>query len=159
MANQRLTMATIAGKSAALIPSLFRTWRVESDPAAVDRFCAALRRNGQSLPIVYFCEWVDRWLMGDLVPGPEAVEGQRYQADCLLPEQALAWASRCGVQFAEEQWLASRLREAAMAWGRAGPRVVVVVRELFDNSTTDEEVTASLNVIPEWLSSPEISGE
>lgn len=22
-----------------------------------------------SLPIVYFCQWLDSWLMGDLVPG------------------------------------------------------------------------------------------
>lgn len=152
MAKQRLTVSTFAGESAAAVAALVRSWRTGSDPAAVDRFCAALRENGLSLPIVYFCEWVDRWLMGDLVPGPEAVEGRRYQAACLSPEQALALAGRCGQQFAEQQWLASRLREAAAAWSGAERQAVVVVREVLGGSTTDEVVEASLGVVPEWLS-------
>jgi hypothetical protein len=112
-----------------------------------------------SLPIVYFCEWLDRWLMGDLVPGPEAVEGVRYQAACLVPEQALAWADRCGHQFPEQQWLASRLREAAVAWGGAEKQVVVLVREVLGGSATDEEVETSLDAVPAWLVFPEAPAE
>src|SRR5450755_4785803 len=108
MATQRLTVATFAGESASVVAALVHSWRIGSDPAAVDRFCAALRENGQSLPIIYFCEWIDHWLMGDLVPGPEAAQGRRYETTCLLPEQALAWAGQCGHQFSEQRWLASR---------------------------------------------------
>jgi hypothetical protein len=117
----------------------------------VDRFCAALRGNGLSLPVLYFCEWIDSWLMGDLVPGPGAAEGRKYQAACFSPEQALAWAERCGHQFPEQEWLAARLREAAACWDGTERRVVVVVREVIGATTTDEEVAASLGVIPEWL--------
>jgi hypothetical protein len=152
MAKQRLTVATFAGNSAVAVAALVRSWRTGSDPAAVDRFCAAVRENGHALPIVYFCEWLDRWLMGDLVPGPDAVEGRRFQAACLSADEALAWAGRCGHQFPEQEWLASRLREAAVGWGRAERQAVVVVRELLGSSTTDEEVEASLSVVPQWLS-------
>src|SRR5258708_36517922 len=120
--KQRLTVATFAGESAAAVAALLHSWRVVLDPVAVDRFCAAVRENGASLPIVYFCEWVDPWLMGDLVPGPDAAEGQRSQAACFSPEQALAWAGRCARQFPEEEGVASRLRAAAVCWAGAGSR-------------------------------------
>ena len=110
MATQRLTMATLAGQSAAVVAARFDQWRSAPDPAAVDRLCAAIRKHALSLPVVYFAEWVDRWLMGDSVPGPGAVEGRRFQATCLSPGQAAGWAGRCGGQFAEQGWLAARLR-------------------------------------------------
>jgi len=155
MAMQRLTVATFAGQSATTVAEVVHSLRTKGDPAAVDRFCAAVRDNGLSLPIVYFCEWVDRWLMGNLVPGPDAVEGRQYQAACLSPEQALVWAEQCGHQFPEQEWLAARLREAAVAWGGVERRAVVVIREVLGGTTTDEEVEASLNVVPEWLGLPE----
>jgi len=151
MATQRLTLATLAGESAVAVIALVRSWRSCPEPGAIDRFCAALRENALSLPIVYFCEWVDRWLMGDLVPGPKAVEGRQSEMTCLLPDEALEWAGRCGHQFPEQEWLASRFREAAACWGGDGVRAVVVVREVLGSSTTDEEVEASLGVVPEWL--------
>lgn len=153
MATQRLIMATFAGESAAAVATLFQSWRSAPNPVAVDRFGASLREHGLSLPIVYFCEWRDGWLMGDLVPGPEEVHGRKYQAACFSPEQALAWAEQCGHQFPEQEWLASRLREAAAVWSADRPRVIVLVREVVGGSTTDEEITASLAVVPAWLSS------
>jgi hypothetical protein len=152
MATQRLTVATLAGESAAAVAALIHRWRTDNDPAAVDRFCAALRDNGLALPITYFCEWVDRWLMGDLVPGPGAVEGRQFQVTCLSPQQALAWADQCGHQFLEQEWLAARLREAAVGWGRDERLAVVVIRKVLGGTTTDDEVTASLSEIPGWLS-------
>ena len=153
MATQRLTVATFAGESAVAVAALIRSWRTCPDPAAVDRFCGALRENGSSLPIVYFCEWVDRWLMGDQVPGPGDVSGQRYEATCFTRSEAMAWAARCGNQWPEQQWLATRLREGASASSGLADRVViVVVREVLGSSTTDEEVQASLGVVPGWLS-------
>ena len=153
MATQRLTVATLAGQAAAAVADRFRQWRNVPAPDALDRFCAAVREHALSLPIVYFAEWVDRWLMGDDVPGPGAVEGRQFQATCLSPAQANAWAARCGSQFVEQGWLAARLREAAAGCGTvADEYAVVVIREAVRPSTTDEEVSAALSGVPAWLS-------
>lgn len=155
MATQWLMVATIAGDAAVAVQVLVHGWRRDPapDPAAVDRFCERLRANGAALPVVYFCEWVDRWLLGDQVPGPSAVDGKRCQVACLSPQQALSWADQCGSQFPEQQLLGGRLREAAQAWGAvAEPFAVVVMREVIGASTTDDEVRAALHGIPSWLS-------
>jgi hypothetical protein len=155
MATQRLTVAAIAGDAAAVVERLWRGWQTSAaaDASTVDHFCYQLRAHGTVLPVVYFCQWVDRLLMGDLVPGPGAVDGKQFQLTCLTPDLALARADQCGSQFAEQQWLAVRLREAAEGWGGlAKPLVVVVVREVLGGSTTDEEVEASLRGVPGWLS-------
>jgi hypothetical protein len=101
---------------------------------------------------VYFCEWVDRWLMGDLLPAARVAQGSRFQVACLTPEQAAEWSGRCGHQFPEQVWLASRLREAACAWGAlAAQRLILLVREVLGSSTTDDEVQHSLKIVPDWL--------
>jgi hypothetical protein len=105
------------------------------------------------LPIVYFSEWIDRWSMGDQVPDG-FVEGRRYQAVCLSPEQAEACAARCGNQFFEQGWLASRLREAAIDSASVAERcAVVLLREVVGPTATDDDVRRSLSVVPEWLDS------
>lgn len=153
MATQRLMVATLAGRSALAIAARFEQWRSTPDPAAVDKLCASIREHALTLPVVYFAEWVDRWLMGDLVPGPEAVEGRRFQAACLSPAQATGWADRCGSQYAEQGWLASRLREAAAGWGGvAEPYAVVVIREVVGAPANDEEVQGAADSVPAWLS-------
>ncbi len=152
MAAQRLTTVTLTGQQAIAAIALFSHFRTARDPAAVDRFCAALRENAYSLAIVYFCEWVDRWLMGDLVPGPDKVEGRQYEAACFSPQKAQAWADQCGKQFSEHEWLASRLREAAAAWDHVEHRAVVVLREAFDVSRNDDKVEAAFAEVPDWLS-------
>jgi hypothetical protein len=154
MAAQRLTTVTLAGQQAIAAAALFSHFRSVRDPAAVDRFCAALRENAFSPAIVYFCEWVDRWLMGDLVPGPDKVEGRQYEAACFSPLKAQAWADQCGQQFVEHEWLATRLREAAAAWDHMEARAVVVLREAFDVSRNDEEVEAAFTEVPDWLCLP-----
>jgi hypothetical protein len=151
MATQRLTVATLVGESAITAAALFDSWRSACDPAAVDRLCATLRDNGTALPVLYFCEWIDRWLMGNFVPGPDPAQGRMYQAACLSPEQALAWAEHCGHQFPEQEWLAARLREAVGCWPNISRRAIVVIRQVLDGSTTDAEVEASLSGIPDWL--------
>jgi hypothetical protein len=160
MATQRLTLATVAGDAGRAVGEWFRACHstdatsVEAVPGLeIDELGERLRSNGAALPVVYFCEWIDRWLMGDLVPGPGAIAGRRFQVSCLSPEEAVEWAGRCGEQFPEQLWLASRLREAAAAWQPlAGPAVVVVLREVLGASATDEEVLASLRGVPPWLS-------
>ena len=154
MATQWLTLATLAGQAANAVSLQFDRWRVTPDPQAVDQFCLTLRENALSLPVVYFAQWVDRWLMGNSVPGPGSVEGARFQIACLSPEQAAAWANQCGSQFVEQEWLASRLREASVGWGTVNERyAVLVIREVIGPSTTDDEVEAALDTIPAWLSS------
>jgi hypothetical protein len=154
MATQRLTVATVIGESAERVFALFRSWALNPAPERIDNFAVALRDNALSLPVVYFCEWADYWLMGgDLVPGSGVVEGRRYQAACLSPAQALAWAERCGQQFQEQEWLAARLREAVLSWqGVIGEQLaVVVLREVVGGAMSDEEVRESLTGVPEWL--------
>jgi hypothetical protein len=151
VATQRLTLATVVGRSANAIVALIQSWRTNENPAAVDEFCASLRRNGTSLPVIYFCEWVDHWLLGDLIPGPDSVMGRSYDAACFSVEQALAWAARCGDQLPEQQWLAARLREAARVRSGVEPRVILALREVLGSTVTDDEVKQSLNVIPNWL--------
>ena len=70
-ATQRLTVVTFAGQAALAVASQFQRWRAAPDRAAVDRLCAAVRANSLSFAVVYFAEWVDRWLMGDSrLPAP-----------------------------------------------------------------------------------------
>ena len=119
----------------------------------MDQLCLAIRENALSLSVVYFAEWVDRWLMGDAVPGPDRVEGRRFQAANLNPEQAHEWASRRGDQFPEQQWLARRLNEATRGGGEFGQTTVVVIREVVGPSATDDELQEALGAVPEWLKS------
>jgi len=156
VATQRLIVASLAGQAAAAVADRFRQWRDTPVPDAVDRFCTSLRAHALSLPVVYFAEWVDRWLMGNLVPGPGAVDGRQFQATCLSPEQAMAWADWCGSQFPEQKWLAARLREAAAGWGNVA-RVysVVVIREVIGPTTSDDEVREALVGVPTWLDLPD----
>jgi hypothetical protein len=160
MATQWLTVATLAGQAAVAASVRFERWRLAPDPAAVDRLCASIREHSLSLPVVYFAEWVDRWLMGDLVPGSDAAAGRRFEAACLSPAQAVGWADRCGIQFAEQGWLASRLREAAAGWGGvAEPYSVVVIREVVGVSGTDGEVQAAAGRLPVWLADSALDAE
>ena len=149
---QRMLMATLAGDAADAAADFFHHLASSPDPIIVDRFCAAISDNRLSLPIVYFCEWVDRWLMGDRVPGPAARDGRRYQASCMTPAEANAWAEKCGTQYQEELSFASRLREAAHGWRTVADRyTIVVVREVLHVSTGDDEVEVSLSGVPSWL--------
>ena len=155
MATQRLTVATLSGQAAVAAVARFEELRTAPAPAAVDRLCVSLREHALSPQVIYFAEWVDRWLMGDLIPGPGAVEGHRFQATCLSPAQAVGWADRCPNQFAEQGWLASRLREAAVGWGGvAEPYAVVVVRQVVGASVHDDEIQAAASSVPAWLSPP-----
>jgi hypothetical protein len=154
VATQRLTVAALGGQTARAAACRFQQWRAAADPEAVDRVCAAIRANALSLPVVYFAEWVDHWLMGDAVPGPGAVEGRQFQAANLTSEQARAWAGQCGSQFPEQEWLACRLREAVAVTGSAsGQATVVVIREVVGPSATDEEMQHTLEAPAGWLSS------
>ncbi len=148
---QRMMIATLAGDAADTAIAFFGAFQSAADPTAFDRFCIAISDNRLSLPIVYFCEWIDRWLMGDRVPGPNAKQGVKYQASCMTPEEADAWAEKCGTQFQEQLSFAARLREAALGWGTVTDRyAIVVIRDVLHLSTGDDEVELSLRGLPSW---------
>lgn len=152
MATQRWGIATLGGQSAAVVAACFDRWRASPDSDAVDRLCVTIQEHASRLPVLYYAEWMDRWLMGNIVPGPRAVAGHRFAATCLSASEALACAERRGDQFAEYEWLAARLREAADDWGGlAAPVVVVVVRDVVGPSVTDEEVREAAASVPTWL--------
>jgi hypothetical protein len=152
MGTQWIIVATIAGDSSGRVAAGFRAWTAQPDPTAIDAFCIALRENGPCLPIVYYSTWLDRWSMGDFVPG--LLAGQRFEATCLTAETAKEWSDRRPNQFAEHGWLAARLREAAAALdGLAKQRVIIVVREVIGPSATDDEVRSCLGTLPAWLTS------
>ncbi len=159
MATQRLTVATLTGAAAEAVADQFAGWRTTPNPVAVDQFCLGLRDHAPSLAVAYFAEWVDRWLMGDLVPGPGTVEARQFQATVMSPEQAVTWAARCRDEVREEKWLATQLRTAREAATDTKWDVVVVVREVTGPSATDEEIRAAADLMPNWLRSREKSSE
>ena len=146
-------------------------WSSEQWPSIVRRRADALadrlRTHALSLPVVYFSEWADLWSMGDLflrvLTPPDAPCPLIIHADRLdvygygLPDggrlnQHLA---RTGPQqFAESDWLLWQSREAI----RAGQGLVVdraalvVASEVVGGLVTDEELSDSLSIVPEWLS-------
>jgi len=153
--QQRVILLTLGGEAAQRAAGLIDAWRRQSnvDTAAVDGFCETLRaQSNETLSIVYYAEWIDRWLMGDRIPGPQAIDGRRFQLTCFTREQALDWAGHCGSQFPEQEWLAARLREAAAAWcGSAGQALIVGLREVTGASATDDEIETALQVVATWM--------
>ncbi len=158
MATQRITIAKIGGEAAGLVARLFA--RRQSGPAfgsLLDRFCTELRANCSMPPVIYFCEWIDPWLLGAQIFGPMHDDSDfeptvRFQACCMTPAEALDWAGRCGRQWPEQNWLAVRLSEAARAWeSDVTEAVVVLIREVLAPTTEDQQVVASLGELPAWL--------
>jgi hypothetical protein len=156
MATQRFTLATVAGEAASVTAGLFARWRKNPAPETaieIDRFCDTLRVHCTTPPVIFFCEWIDFWSMGDRLLSFTKVEGTRLQVLCLNRLEAIAWADACGGQYEEDEWLAARLREAASVWcGGADRSAIVFVREVLGASITDEEVASSLTGVPTWLS-------
>lgn len=153
MATQRLTIATVAGNTSELITRYVSEWRQSSNPVQIDAFCSSLTNNLQSLQIIYAVQWVDRWLMGDLVPGPSTLFGKQYEMTVLSVAETVSHANQCGQQFVEQQIFSQRLREASDTCRKFGTAnvSVVIIREVLDVSTSDEEVIESLATIPSWL--------
>ena len=184
LATQRITVVKIGGEAADAIALEFGEWasarrtdkpnewsssQWPSDARdAADRFVSALRANAMVPPVIHFAEWIDLWSMFDtfrrwLTP-PDGLEpgnihtGRFEVYGYALPdgERLARYLADAGVQ----QWRETdryiwNLREAVEAWEALVDRsVIVVIREAVDGSVTDEEVTASLKVIPAWISNP-----
>ena len=155
MASQRIIVASFVGAAATAVAKLFESWRAldpNHDKPAVDRFCERWRMNDTSVHLAYYCAWVDRWLMGDIVPGPGTVGGNRFQATCMTKGVAEKHAAQCGTQWSEQEWLAARLREGAGSMAKLTNDIsIVVVREVFGSSLADEETIDAMKTIPPWI--------
>ena len=73
MATQRMTIVTLVGEAAVAVANHFSKSPSSGRPEDVDQICLAILENALSPSIVYFAAWIDRWLMGDTLPGPESM--------------------------------------------------------------------------------------
>ena len=182
MASQRITIAKLAGVSGDIAleqltalsaarniddPNLWspEQW-LDRERQLVDEFADRLRLHGIELPVCYFVEWVDMWSMGDLFPRwltpprsprPIGVHGNRFEVFAYgLPDggRLADYLAAAGPQqFPETDYFVTRLQEAVRAWEQLVPRsTLVVLRHVVGGLVLDEEVTASLQIRPEWLS-------
>jgi len=182
VASQRITIAKIGGVSADAVLRRLREWSAarqidepdewssEQWPQDVrkqaDDFADRVRANAFAPPVVHYVEWVDMWSMGDLfgrwlTPSdnlmPLAVYANQYEIfGYALPDGgslSRRLASSGPQQREESDWFVGRLREAVGAWQELIERaVVIVLRRVVQGSISDEEVTASLKCVPDWLS-------
>jgi hypothetical protein len=182
LASQRVTIAKIGGLAADVALQRLREWsaaRLTHDPnewspgqwpqhvrEKADAFADQLRAHAFTPPVVHFVEWADTWSMGDLFarwltppdgPAPVVVYADRHTIFAYaLPDgghlaQHLATAGP--QQWEEADWFIGRLREAVGAWDQLVERsALVVLRSVVGPSASDEEVTASLRTISDWLS-------
>ncbi len=187
MASQRITIAKIAGAAGLAVTSQFREWsglRVSDDPdewesaqwpisarEEIDSFVSNLRTHGHELPVVFFQEHVDFWLMGGdyqrwLAPeyGPRAIEvhSDRFQVWCypLHYGEVLAERLKAATRFKrileriapEERWFILSLLESVQAWeSLVEVAALVVVREVHGGLVMDSELESSLQVVPDWV--------
>lgn len=182
MASQRITIATVGGLAADVILLRLGEWahaRSTADPnewssdqwpaatrVRADAFADELRANGCSLPVIHFVEWWDSWSAGDLFARwltplgrthPVIIYGDRFEVyGYPLPDGghlARHLAAAGEQQFVEYDWFIGRLREAVDAHdGPADRAVVVVLREVLGGLVTDDELRASMTLLPSWLS-------
>ncbi len=162
MASQIFTVATIGGRSSERVRALFSKWELATREApedssvvlsAVDAFCDALRLHRTELPILYYAEWIDRWLFGRDASDSTWVSGRRFEACCLSRAEAAKLTDARHQQFQEGTWLLSRIREASSAWELLSEAAaILIVREVFSGSTLDADVVATLPLLAEWLS-------
>ncbi len=152
MPTQWLTLTSIAGPTGTFVQEHFNNWRDTNDQGAIDSFCLLLFEHRKELPIIYWTEWIDRWLMADMVPLKEWIDGKRFEVWCVPSKKALKWAKRIPKQFDEQVWLATRLQEASMAWqGLFKSTTVILIRETLGGCSTDEEVVAAAAPVADWV--------
>ncbi len=181
MASQRVTIAKVGGIAADVLAARLREWAAarkaaELDEwandqwppvvrAQVDQFADRLRAHGCSLPVVHFVEWSDLWSMGDLFarwlapPGGLpllATRGDRFEVyGYALPDGGCLtrFLTTGPQQFPEYDQFVGRLHEAAVAWeGLVDRAVLIVLREVVGGLVTDEELIASMALVPSWVS-------
>jgi hypothetical protein len=131
-----------------------------------DDFADRLVAHGFAPPVVSFTQWADLWSMGDLFsrwltppdgPPPLLVHGERVEIyGYVLPDagQLAQFLATAGPQqFKETDWFIHRLRDAVCSSEKLVDRaVLVVLRHVVGPTVLDNEITASLKKMPDWLS-------
>lgn len=165
MASQRVTLIKVGGVAARIVASKFRQWQAdlnhgqlaEEARLAIDAYVEVLRVNAHAPPVVYFAEWIHLWSMGDLLPGlgdarAVTLAGNRFEVCCHQPPVQFQATTIAGAMSQESRWLKQRLAEAEDAWGSlVSESVVIIVREPLGGLVSDEEISASLKTVPNWL--------
>lgn len=188
MASQRITIAKVGGVAADVLGRRLRRWAAAREAvgadewaseqwpssvrAEVDSFAGQLRGRGCFLPVVRFVEWSDFWSMGDLFsrwltpPGGSPLliaYGDRFEVyGYALPDGGrLQRTLTVGPQqFPEYDQFVVRLREAAGAWEELLEQaILIVLREVVGGLVTDEELLASMSVVPDWIAGGGLSDE
>lgn len=184
MSTGRVTIAKIGGDAGRIVAEQVKYWagtRIEEEPGcfsdddwpestriAVTKFCRALRRHGQHLPMLYYCEYIDMWNASGmhanwLVPAFKPSEGHfvytpQFVLACrplpdggeLMREMKLHLRGKNISQ--EDRWLAARLIEAMHAWDFAVPSAsLLVFEERLGPLITDEVAARSRRKVPSWL--------
>ncbi len=145
-------------------------WSSEQWPSSVrrraDAFAEQLRTHALSLPVLYFAEWADLWSMGDLFASlltppdgsrPLIIHADRFELYGYgLPDSGRLVHHLTGAgpqQFVEYGWFVEHLQKAIRAWQELVDRAtLVVLREVVGGLVTDEELSDSLSLVPDWLS-------
>lgn len=121
----------------------------------MDEFVVRLKAHSAELPVTYYCEWIDRWLMGDEFKGHLRAWGDRCDVIvCFSRARALHRARSMRRQSDEQRWLATRLKECATAFdGGADLSAILLIRETYRSTAIDEEYRMAVATIPEWMES------
>jgi hypothetical protein len=180
MAAQYFTVVKIAGAAAAAANSLLLAWQrarlvdfsdewtADQWPAIareeIDGFADRLRRHGHAPPLVFLVEFVDLWSSAPhfVYPLP-VVLGNEYEV-CFVEtpflselKQQLGEREKYG-QNNEDQFFAKVLLEADRAWSElVGDALIVILRRVIGGLVTDEEIEASLKVVPAWIRSADVA--
>ena len=182
MPSQRITVAKIGGLAADIVLQRMQEWsaaRQTNNPnewspdqwpqpirAEADAFANQLRAHAFAPPVVHFVEWADTWSMGDLFrrwltppdgPMPLAVFADQHEIFVYsMPDGGRLARHLVTVgpqQWTEANWFIARLHEAVETWQELVERaLLVVLRYVVASSALDEEVTTSLQRLPDWLS-------
>jgi hypothetical protein len=144
-------------------------WSPEQWPETVrrqaDHFASQLRDHATPPPVMHSVEWIDRWSGFDLFhrwlpPGGKfpklMVLGDRFEVyGYRLPDdgQLLNHLSEAlNLQWQEQEWFVSHLREAIKAWdGLIDRCLILVLRDVIGASVEDEDIVEGLAKMPRWL--------
>ena len=178
LAIQQWTILKLVGPAAEDASGRFDRWwkaRRSDDLSCFtpDDWAASVRRSAATyfvrliehrweMPVAYFSQHIDLWSAGGQIQchlgGAKAhVWHDAGELWCYrLPDRGKL-AKRNGSaakssQFAESEWLAKRLIEAARAYDKLWPEAVLLInRQAVTASPTDEELKSNAAKLPKWI--------
>lgn len=151
--TQNLFLCTLGGAAGTAVERLWSQWgRLAPGSVQVDRLCEALRAHADDACLLYACSWIDRWSMGDTIHGSHQYEGSRFEVSGMTRSEARVKAREMSDQFPEYETMSARYIEAASAWEENAPSAfIVMIREVLDVSTLNEEMEQAAARTPDWL--------